>query len=62
MNRKYGWTVGMTAEDIGCPIALAAYGWKIPEETAMTQFLLMMGYAANTEAAMNIANQINRCA
>ncbi|VUT25218.1 MAG: hypothetical protein MOIL_00926 [Candidatus Methanolliviera sp. GoM_oil] len=61
MSRRYGWTVGMTAEDLGCSIALAAYGWKKPnDEMAMAKFLLKMGYAASIEAGVNIAKEVNR--
>jgi uncharacterized protein (DUF169 family) len=55
MCRKYGWTVGMTADDNACPIAAYTYGWSEPEsdkEKALTDFMVVMKYAANENAAM----------
>ncbi len=61
MSRRYGWTVGMVPEDVGCAIALAAYGWRRPkEEKAMANFLVRMGYAADSKAGMTIASEINK--
>jgi len=54
MCRKYGWTVGMSADDNACPIAAYAYGWSEPElETrkALTDFMVVMKYSANENAA-----------
>ena len=54
MARKYGWTVGMTADDNACPIVSYTYGWSEPEsETrkALTEFLQVMKYAASENAA-----------
>ena len=57
MARKYGWTVGMTAEDNICPIASYTYGWSDPEpesERNLITFLEAMSYAANQGAAKAI--------
>jgi len=54
MARKYGWTVGMTADDNACLIAAYTFGWSEPEsETrkALTDFMIVMKYAANENAA-----------
>jgi uncharacterized protein (DUF169 family) len=54
MCRKYGWTVGMTADDNACPIAAYTYGWSEPEpqsKKALTDFMVVMKYAANDNAA-----------
>jgi len=54
MARKYGWTVGMTADDNACPIAAYTYGWSEPEsETgkALIDFMVVMKYSDNENAA-----------
>jgi uncharacterized protein (DUF169 family) len=54
MARKYGWTVGMTAEDNACLIAAYTYGWSEPEsgaKKALADFLQVMKYSANENAA-----------
>jgi len=54
MARKYGWTVGMTADDNSCPIVAYTYGWSEPEsETrkALSDFMIVMKYSANEDAA-----------
>lgn len=54
MARKYGWTVGMTADDNACPIAAYTYGWSEPEsetEKALIDFMVVMKYSANENAA-----------
>jgi len=54
MCRKYGWTVGMTADDNACPIAAYTYGWSEPEsesEKALIDFMVVMKYSANENAA-----------
>jgi uncharacterized protein (DUF169 family) len=54
MARKYGWTVGMTADDNACLIAAYTYGWSEPEsgsKKALADFLQVMKYSANENAA-----------
>jgi uncharacterized protein (DUF169 family) len=54
MCRKYGWTVGMTADDNACPIAAYTYGWSEPEaaaKKALIDFMVVMKYAADENAA-----------
>src|SRR4030042_669481 len=54
LSRKYGWTVGMTAEDNACPIVAYTYGWSESEpeiKNALMEFMKAMNYAANDDAA-----------
>jgi uncharacterized protein (DUF169 family) len=54
MARKYGWTVGMTADDNACMIAAYTYGWSESEpetKKALTDFMVAMKYAADEKAA-----------
>jgi uncharacterized protein (DUF169 family) len=54
MCRKYGWTVGMTADDNACMIADYTYGWSESEpetKKALTDFMVVMKYAADESAA-----------
>jgi len=54
MARKYGWTVGMTADDNACLIAAYTYGWSESEsesEKALIDFMVVMKYSANENAA-----------
>jgi uncharacterized protein (DUF169 family) len=54
MARKYGWTVGMTADDNACPVAAYTYGWSEPEsetKKALIDFMIVMKYSANENAA-----------
>lgn len=54
LTRKYGWTVGMTAEDNACPIVAYTYGWSESEpetKNALMDFMKAMNYAANDNAA-----------
>ena len=54
LTRKYGWTVGMTAEDNACPIAAYTYGWSESEteiKNALIEFMKVMNYATNDNSA-----------
>ncbi len=54
MARKYGWTVGITADDNACPIAAYTYGWSESEpetKKALIDFMVVMKYSADEEAA-----------
>ena len=54
LTRKYGWTVGMTAEDNACPIVAYTYGWSESEpdtKNALMEFVKAMNYAANDATA-----------
>jgi uncharacterized protein (DUF169 family) len=57
LARKYGWTVGITAEDNICPAASYTYGWSSSEpdsEKNFADFMEAMGYAADRNAAISI--------
>ncbi|MEE8619554.1 MAG: DUF169 domain-containing protein [Dehalococcoidia bacterium] len=63
MARKYGWTVGITNDDNTCPVAAYAYGWGEPEsETrkALTDFMLIMKYSANENAAKTTMEAVDQ--
>jgi uncharacterized protein (DUF169 family) len=63
MARKYGWTVGMTADDNACPIAAYTYGWSEPESEArktLTDFLQLMRYATSENAAKTMMEAVDR--
>ena len=63
MARKYGWTVGMTADDNACLIAAYTFGWSEPEsETrkALTDFMIVMKYAANENAAKTTMEAVDQ--
>lgn len=49
--RKYGWTIAMTKEDLGCAIAGHTYGWERGDKDAAAKFLTKMSYAADGAAA-----------
>ena len=54
LTRKYGWTVGMTAEDNACPIAAYTYGWSESEpqtKNDLMEFMKVMNYVSNDNAA-----------
>lgn len=60
LSRRYGWTMGLTEKDSGCPGASLAYGWtKITDENSLAQFFLAAGYAAEEEGANTIVNNID---
>ncbi len=52
--RKYGWTIALTKEDLGCAISGHTYGWEQAEKDGMIKFLTKMNYAAGSEAANTI--------
>lgn len=52
MARRYGWTVALAKEDVGCAIAANSYGWeRVPSEEGVIAFLTFMQYAADEQAA-----------
>lgn len=55
MARRYGWTVALAKEDVGCAIAANSYGWeRVSSEEGVIAFLTYMNYAASPEAAAEI--------
>ncbi len=60
MSRRYGWTIGLTEKDSGCPGASLAYGWtKIYDRDSLAQFFLAAGYAADEDGAKTIVSNID---
>ena len=48
ISRRWGWTMGVTEDDSGCPGVSLAYGWnKLIDEETLGQFFLTAGYAAD---------------
>ena len=63
LARKYGWTIGMTADDNACPGASYAYGWSDSEaesEKSLADFMKAMGYTANRDAATAIMEAVKQ--
>ncbi len=61
MCRRYGWTLGITEKDSGCPMVNLAFGWnKIIDEHALAQFFMEAGYALAEDAARTIVENIDR--
>jgi len=52
--RKYGWTIAMTREDLGCAISGHTYGWNPVNQEEALNFFIRMNYAADTTVALNI--------
>ena len=60
ISRRYGWTMGMTENDSGCPGASLAYGWtRLADEDAMVQFFTGVGYASDETVARRILENID---
>jgi len=61
ISRRYGWTMGITEKDSGCPAVSLAYGWtKLADEQAMAQFFLGAGYASDEAGAKTIVKNLDR--
>jgi len=52
--RKYGWTIAMTKDDLGCAISGHTYGWERIDADAAAGFFTKMNYAADRDAADTI--------
>lgn len=52
--RKYGWTIAMTKEDLGCAISGHTYGWEQAKKDGVIKFLTKMNYSSGGEAADKI--------
>ena len=60
ISRRYGWTMGISEKDSGCPGASLAYGWTgIADENAIAQFFLAAGYASHEDGARTIVKNID---
>ncbi len=52
MARRYGWTVALGKEDLGCAIAAHTYGWeRTMDEGPAIRFMTAMNYAGDEAAA-----------
>ena len=58
ITRKYGWTLAMTPNDLGCAISGHTYGWEQANKNEVINFLTRMNYAADTTAALNILESL----
>ncbi|UCG01870.1 MAG: DUF169 domain-containing protein [Candidatus Heimdallarchaeota archaeon] len=59
--RKYGWTMGITGEDSGCPGASVTYGWPSPiDESQLAQFFQIAGYASDEIGTQRIVENLDR--
>lgn len=54
VTRKYGWTLVLTPEDLGCAISGHTYGWKPAEPEKAVDFLTRMNYAADAASALQV--------
>lgn len=54
IGRKYGWTIAMTKEDLGCAISGHTYGWEPANQDGAIDFLTRMNYAADHASALKI--------
>ncbi len=61
ISRKFGWTMGITEEDSGCPGASLTYGWTTPiDESSLGQFFQMAGYAFDEIGIKRIVDNLDR--
>ena len=61
LSRKFGWTMGITGEDCGCPGASLIYGWSgVLDESTLAQFFQMAGYGSDEEATKRIVASVDR--
>ncbi|MEW6443058.1 MAG: DUF169 domain-containing protein [bacterium] len=52
MARRYGWTVAVGKEDVGCAIAAHTYGWeRLEDGSGAIRFMTRMNYARDEQAA-----------
>jgi uncharacterized protein (DUF169 family) len=58
ITRKYGWTLAMTPNDLGCAISGHTYGWELAHKNGAVDFLTRMNYAADTTAALTILGSL----
>jgi uncharacterized protein (DUF169 family) len=58
ITRKYGWTLAMTPNDLGCAISGHTYGWELAHKNGAVDFLMRMNYAADTTSALNILESL----
>jgi len=54
MVRKYGWTMAVTPDDLGCGISGHTHGWMPADREGAVDFLTRMNYAADEAAAVRM--------
>jgi uncharacterized protein (DUF169 family) len=54
ISRRYGWTLAMTPDDLGCAISGHTYGWKAADKEEAIDFFTRMNYASDRTAALKI--------
>ncbi len=52
--RRYGWTLAMTPDDLGCAISGHTYGWKPADTEGAVDFFTRMNYATDRNAAVSL--------
>ncbi len=61
ISRRWGWTMGITENDSGCPGASLTYGWtKLIDEETLAQFFLAAGYASDEIGVQTFMENIDR--
>ena len=60
ISRRYGWTMGVTGEDSGCPAASLNYGWADIDESLLKQFFLGVGYVSSEDAVKTLLESMDR--
>jgi len=59
LARRWGWIIGVMAEDVNCVPCLAGFGFKkLKNQADLAQFLMDMGYAESMEPAETLADSI----
>ena len=59
LARRWGWIVGVMADDITCTPCLAGLGLKrLPDEAVLLEYLLEMGYCDSHDVATSLAEQV----
>jgi uncharacterized protein (DUF169 family) len=62
MARRYGWTLAFGREDVGCPIALAAFGFERRNEAYTSGTLAAGMYASCLEAGARMEAALSKYA
>jgi uncharacterized protein (DUF169 family) len=60
ISRRYGWTIALTKEDLGCAISGHTYGWEPANREGVIDFLTRMNYATDPTAALNILQSFKK--
>ncbi len=58
--RRYGWSIGLTAEDVACPPALAGFGWKKLESVDdFAKLMVQVGWVVNEDMGRRLWESID---